>query len=401
MEKHLVTDEMQITGVSLKELKTKVQQLTGEVADSNGYRASTLQGPIDIVNLHLLENEAKLNMERGPWGYLREGSEDEYTLRRNVDCWNEKRILPKMLQNIEYQGTTTELFGIPLSMPVIQAPIAAQKLAHVNGENDTAKGVAKVGTIFTLSAYGSTLIEEAAAIAPGAPQFFQLYMSKNDDFNRFILQKAVDSGVKAIVLTADSTVGGYREEDVVNKFIFPFPLANLAAFSSAQSEVGSSVGSTLQEIYGAAKQALEPEDIRKIKEFSGGLPVILKGVQDPDDVEMAIQAGVDGIWVSNHGGRQLDGAPGSFEVLPEIAKAVNKRVPIIFDSGIRRGTHVFKALAAGADVVALGRPVLYGLNLGGSDGVASVYEHLNKEFKIAMQLAGTRTIEEVKRAKMI
>ena len=364
------------------------------------YRSSTAQGPIKIINLHLLEAAAKKNMEVGPYGYIREGSEDEYTLRRNIECWDMLRILPRVLQNVDSQNTSTELFGIPLSMPIIQAPIAAQKLCHDNGELDTARGVAEAGSIFTLSAYGSTLIEEAANAAPGAPQFFQLYMSKNDDFNRFILQKAVDHGVKAIVLTADSTVGGYREEDVANEFVFPFPLANLAAFT-ALSEVGASQGATLADIYGAAKQALEWGDIRKIKEFSGGLPVILKGVQAVADAEAAIAAGVDGIWVSNHGGRQLDGAPGSFEVLPAIAKAVNKRVPIIFDSGVRRGSHVFKALAAGADVVALGRPVLYGLNLGGAQGVSSVYGHLNKELKITMQLAGAKNIEDIKNTQLV
>ena len=382
-------------------LKIKMPEMTfAEVENSEGYRASANQGPIDIINLHLLETQAQSNMEKGPFGYIREGAEDEYTLKRNVSCWDTKRILPRMLQKIEVQDTTTSLFGIPLSMPIIGAPIAAQKLCHVNGENDTAKGVAAAGTIFSLSAYGSTLIEEAAAIAPGAPQFFQLYMSKNEEFNRFTLQKAVDSGVKAIILTADATVGGYREDDIINDFVFPFPLSNLAAFTK-QSEVGAAGGSSLKEVYEAAKQALEPADLLQIKEMTGGLPVILKGVQDPEDVEMAIGAGVDAIWVSNHGGRQLDGAPGSFEMLPHIAKAVNKRVPIIFDSGIRRGSHVFKALAAGADVVALGRPVLYGLNLGGALGVQSVYEHLNRELKITMQLAGTKNVEEIKQAKLV
>jgi len=371
-----------------------------EVKGGSGYRASTAQKPLEIVNLHLLEHDAKKTMSTGAFGYIREGAEDEYTLKRNVECWETKRIYPRMLQKIDTQDTRTTLFGIDLSMPIIQAPIAAQKLCHVNGENDTARGVAAAGTIFSLSAYGSTLIEEAAELAPGAPQFFQLYMSKNNEFNRFILQKAVAHGVKAIILTADATVGGYREDDIVNKFVFPFPLSNLAAFT-AQSEVGAAGGSKLEEVYKAAKQALELEDIQKIKELTNGLPVILKGVQHPDDAVAAIEAGVDGIWVSNHGGRQLDGAPGSFECLEAVAKAVNKRVPIIFDSGIRRGSHVFKALASGADVVALGRPVLYGLHLGGALGVTSVYEHLNKELKINMQLAGTPDIEAIKRTELV
>ncbi len=143
-----------------------------------------------------------------------------------------------------------------------------------------------------------------------------------------------------------------------------------------------------------------PEYVKRITDYTH-LPVIVKGVQDSDDAEVAIQAGAQGIWVSNHGGRQLNGGPASFDVLEAIAKRVDKRVPIIFDSGIRRGSHVFKALVSGADVVALARPIIYGLALGGAQGVQSVVEHLNKEFRITMQLAGAQTVEDVKKAKLI
>lgn len=145
---------------------------------------------------------------------------------------------------------------------------------------------------------------------------------------------------------------------------------------------------------------MTPEDIKKIKDLTN-LPVIVKGIQSPEDAEVAISAGADGIWVSNHGGRQLDGGPASFEVLPKVAEVVNKRVPVIFDSGVRRGEHVFKALASGADLVAIGRPVIYGLNLGGAQGVTSVFDHLNKELSITMQLAGTRTVNEIKNTKLL
>jgi isopentenyl diphosphate isomerase/L-lactate dehydrogenase-like FMN-dependent dehydrogenase len=225
--------------------------------------------------------------------------------------------------------------------------------------------------------------------------FFQLYMSKDDQFNQFLLEKAVKSGVKAIILTADSTLGGYREEDVINHFQFPLPMPNLAAFSESDG-----VGKGIFEIYAEAKQGLVLSDIQKIKNWTN-LPVIVKGIQDPVDAMEAIAAGADGIWVSNHGGRQLDGGPASFTVLPRIAQVVNKRVPIIFDSGVRRGEHVFKALASGADLVAIGRPVLYGLNLGGKEGVKSVFEHLNKELSITMQLAGAKDIEAIKNTDLL
>lgn len=318
---------------------------------------------------------------------------------RKYDIVQYEKIMPRVLRGIDSADLSTSIFGIDLKTPIIQAPSAAQGLAHEKGEANTAKGVAAAGSIFSISTYANTTIQDAAAAAPGAPQFFQLYMSKDDGFNEFILNKAVEAGAKAIILTADSTLGGYREEDIINHFQFPLPMPNLAAYSE-QSASGNGEGKGISEIYATAKQGLTPEDIKKIKDLTN-LPVIVKGIQSPEDAEVAISAGADGIWVSNHGGRQLDGGPASFEVLPKVAEVVNKRVPVIFDSGVRRGEHVFKALASGADLVAIGRPVIYGLNLGGAQGVTSVFDHLNKELSITMQLAGTRTVNEIKNTKLL
>lgn len=362
------------------------------------YIASNEEHPIEIVNLASLEEKVRNNMEPGAFGYIRGGAEDEWTMKENTSSFNRKTIYPRVLQGIDQADLSTTLWDIQLKTPIIQAPSAAQGLANSNGEVDTAKGVAAAGSIFSISTYANTTIEAAAAAAPEAPQFFQLYMSKDDEFNRFILEKAVAAGTKAIILTVDSTLGGYREEDVINHFAFPLPMPNLAAYSE-QTATGDGTGKGIGEIYANAKQDFVPEDIQKIKDLTG-LPVIVKGIQAPADANLAIEAGADGIWVSNHGGRQLDGGPASFEVLPEIAEVVAKRVPIIFDSGVRRGEHVFKALASGADLVALGRPIIYGLNLGGAEGVKSVFDHINKELAITMQLAGTKTIEEVKKNKL-
>ncbi|WP_129045331.1 lactate oxidase [Companilactobacillus metriopterae] len=359
------------------------------------YKASNAEEHIKIVNLKSLEKEVKDRMEPGAFGYIRGGSEDEWTMDQNTDSFNSKKIVPRVLQGIDHADLSTKLWDIDLKTPIIQAPSAAQGLSHEKGEINTAIGMAKAGSIFSISTYANTLIKDAAAAAPDAPQFFQLYMSKDDGFNEFIIKKAVEAKVKAIVLTVDSTLGGYREEDVINDFEFPLPMPNLAEYSQTDG-TGKGIG----EIYASAKQNFVPEDIQKIKDLSG-LPVIVKGIQSPDDAEAAIQAGADGIWVSNHGGRQLDGGPASFEVLPLIAEKVAKRVPVIFDSGIRRGEHVFKALASGADLVAIGRPIIYGLNLGGSQGVYDVMEHINMELSITMQLAGTKTVEDVKNNKLM
>ena len=363
------------------------------------YHTSNEEHPIDIVNIASLEGRVKERMEAGAFGYIRGGSEDEWTMKENTTSFNAKKIMPRILRGIDSADLHTSVFGIELDTPIIQAPSAAQGLAHEKGEADTAKGVAAAGSIFSISTYANTTIKDAADAAPGAPQFFQLYMSKDDGFNEFILNKAVEAGSKAIILTADSTLGGYREEDVINQFQFPLSMPNLAAYSE-QSASGNGEGKGIAEIYAAAKQGLTPDDIKTIKEITN-LPVIVKGIQSPEDAVIAISAGADGIWVSNHGGRQLDGGPASFEVLPKIAEVVNKRVPVIFDSGVRRGEHVFKALASGADLVAIGRPVIYGLNLGGAEGVTSVFEHLNKELSITMQLAGTKSIDEVKNTKLM
>ncbi|GEO47909.1 lactate oxidase [Companilactobacillus kimchii] len=361
------------------------------------YEASTAENHVDILNIAGLEARVKDHMsnEKGAFGYISGGSEDEWTKKQNTESFNKRKIEPRVLQGIDHADLSTKLWDIDLKTPIIQAPSAAQGLAHAKGETDTAKGVAAAGSIFSISTYASTSIEDAAAAAPDAPQFFQLYMSKDDNFNEFLIKKAVAAGAKAIVLTVDSTLGGYREADVANKFQFPLPMPNLAGYSAGDGE-----GKGISEIYASAKQGIVPTDIQKIKNMSG-LPVIVKGIQSPDDAELAIEFGADGIWVSNHGGRQLDGGPASFEVLPDIADAVDQRVPVIFDSGVRRGEHVFKALASGADLVAIGRPIIYGLNLGGAQGVTDVIEHLNMELSITMQLAGTKTINDVKNTELL
>ncbi len=367
------------------------------VAQAAEYKASTAEGPIKIVNLDALENQVKENMDKGAFGYIRGGAEDENNLRSNTSAFDKKYIMPRALQGIEFSDLDlkTEFLGIKLDTPIIQAPMAAQGLAHQQGEVATAKGMAQAGSIFSLSTYGNKTIKEVADAKPGYPFFFQLYMSKNDAFNQYILSQAKQYGAKGIILTVDSPVGGYREDDIKNSFQFPLGFANLEAFakiSDDKSKTGKGAG--ISEIYAQAKQAFTPADIQYVKKMSG-LPVIVKGIQSPEDADTAIKAGADAIWVSNHGGRQLDSGPSSIDVLPAIAKVVNKRVPIVFDSGVRRGSHVFKALASGADVVAVGRPILYGLNLGGAEGVNSVIQQLNKELRINMMLGGARNVKEI------
>ncbi|MEQ5127706.1 lactate oxidase [Providencia alcalifaciens] len=371
-------------------------------AQAAEYKASTKEGPIKIVNLDDLEHQVAKSMDKGAFGYIRGGAENELNLNKNTRSFDNKYIMPRVMQGIEISDIdlSTDFLGIHLKTPIIQAPMAAQGLAHKDGEVATAKGMAKAGSIFSLSTYGNKTIEEVAEVSGENPFFFQLYMSKNDAFNEFTLKRAKESGAKAIILTVDSPVGGYREDDIRNNFQFPLGFANLELFAKQNSD-GSKTGkgAGISEIYAQAKQAFTPADIQYVKNLSG-LPVIVKGIQSPEDADTVIKAGADAIWVSNHGGRQLDSGPASFDVLPSIAKVVNKRVPIVFDSGVRRGSHVFKALASGADVVAVGRPILYGLNLGGADGVNSVIQQLNKELSINMMLGGAKNIQAVKETQL-
>lgn len=356
----------------------------------NGYEQSDREEKIDILNLESLEERAEKIIPTGGFGYISGGSEDEWTLRQNRTAFQHRQIAPKALSGIEKPELNTEIFGIPLNTPVMMAPAAAQGLAHSQGEKDTARGLAAVGGLMAQSTYSSVSIADTAAAGEGAPQFFQLYMSKDWNFNESLLDEAKKAHVKAIILTVDATVDGYREADIKNKFAFPLPMANLTKFSE-----GDGQGKGIEEIYASAAQNIRPEDVRRIADYTQ-LPVIVKGIQTPEDAIRAIDAGAAGIYVSNHGGRQLNGGPGSFDVLEDIATSVNKQVPIIFDSGVRRGSDVFKALASGADIVALGRPVIYGLALGGAKGVQSVFEHIGHELEIVMQLAGTKTIDDIK-----
>lgn len=368
------------------------------VSSENTYKASTAEHKLEIVNIASLEGLVQRNMEKGAFGYIRGGAEDEKNMQRNTASFDKKYIIPRSFQGLKLEDVdiSTSLLGINIKTPVIQSPTAAMGLSHRDGEVASAKGISKAGSIASISTYGNKTIKEVAEGIPNSPFFFQLYMSKNNSFNEYMLNEAKKYGAKAIILTIDSTVGGYREEDIKNKFAFPLGMPNLEEFAKKNSDNRSTgKGSGIAEIYSQAKQDFTLDDIKYVKEKSG-LPVIVKGIQSPEDADRSIKAGADGIWVSDHGGRQLDSGPASFDMLPAIAKVVDKRVPIVFDSGVRRGSHVFKALASGADVVAVGRPILYGLNLGGSEGVESVIEQFNKELKINMFLSGAKDINAIK-----
>jgi isopentenyl diphosphate isomerase/L-lactate dehydrogenase-like FMN-dependent dehydrogenase len=250
-------------------------------------------------------------------------------------------------------------------------------LAHVSAEEGTAKGTSEAGTLMTVSTAANKTIEAIAAAAKG-PKWFQLYLHDDRGPSRELLQRAKAAGYSAVVFTIDAFAPGSSDETTRLGFSFPpdLPLVN----SNTPF----------------FKQSLSWDDVTFIQQATD-LPVILKGVLTGDIARKALERGIAGIQVSNHGGRQLDGVPAALDALPEVVAAARGRVPIIMDSGIRRGTDVFKALALGADAVALGRPVLYGLALGGWMGVKSVYDRIKDELTRTMMIAGTGSIGEIQR----
>jgi len=367
--------------------RQRVEELTG------GYLASNLDTDIEIIDIQDLEDAAKQIIPSGGFGYIYGGAETEQTMQRNISAFDCVDIYPRVLTSVVEPNLHTSILGVDISLPVIVAPAAAHGLAHISAEAGSARGAAVSGTIMSVSNYASSTLAEIAAAGAGAPQWFQLYLSKDDAFNRKIVKQAEDLGFKAIILTVDAPVGGNRFRDAYNDFKFPLELPNVAKKSVKTK------GQGINKIFSAAQNELTPYEVMYVKSLTK-LPVIVKGIQHPDDAEIAILAGADAIWVSNHGGRQLDGAPASFEVLSEVAKRVNKQVPIIFDSGIRRGQHIFKAIASGADVVAIGRPVIYGLALGGWRGVVSVFNYLKSDLRRVMILAGAQNIDDIKNTKL-
>lgn len=280
-------------------------------------------------------------------------------------------------------------------MPILAAPTAFHRLAHADGELATARGVGAAKTLMVLSSLSTCLLEDVAAAASG-PLWFQIYVNKDRAFTRELLQRAVAAGFRAIVVTCDAPCWGVREADIRNGFHLPPGIepVNLTAsdlHGSSLSHHGAGMGEIMSWML---NPSLTWKDIESIA-GEVTVPVIVKGICRADDALQAVRHGAKGIIVSNHGGRQLDGAPATIEVLPAVAQALGGRVPLLVDGGIRRGTDVLKALASGAKAVLVGRPLLWGLAMGGEAGVRKALEMLGKEFDLAMALCGCATLDEI------
>ena len=353
--------------------------------------------PLNALNIFELEQIAKEKLPQIAYDYYRSGAWDETTLKANREAYEKLKIHYKVLVDVSVRDLSVTVFGQKASSPILIAPTAFHKLAHPEGEIATAKASVNAGTIMTLSSLSTTSIEEVAA-ATNKTFWFQLYINKNREYTRDLVARAESAGAKALVVTVDTPLWGRRERDVRNGFHLPPGLSavNLEKYDKdavTKGQTGAGLGQSFAWMIDAALQWKDLDWLGGITK----LPIIIKGVCRADDARIALSHGVKGILVSNHGGRQMDSAPATIEVLPSIVDAVGDQVTVLMDGGIRRGVDVLKALAHGAKAVLVGRPVLWGLAAGGQQGVEKALSMLREELDLAMALTGCRNVKELNR----
>jgi isopentenyl diphosphate isomerase/L-lactate dehydrogenase-like FMN-dependent dehydrogenase len=303
-----------------------------------------------------------------------------------VEAYGRYRLRPRVLVDVAEVTTATTVLGTDVSMPLLVAPTALQRMAHPDGELATARAAAAAGTVMCLSTIATATAREVAEAAPHAPRWFQLYVLRDEGKTRALLEDAAACGYSAIVLTADTPYLGRRERDVRNAFSIP---TDLVVPNMPAPEVGS-----LHRQFASMSAGVTWRDVERIASISG-LPVLVKGILTAEDALLAVEHGAAGIVVSNHGGRQLDGVPATLDALPEVVDAVGGRVEVLLDGGIRRGTDVLKALALGARAAMAGRAVLWGLAVDGEAGVSRVLKLLRAEIELGLALLGCRSPDEV------
>lgn len=344
-----------------------------------------------MINVSDFEQAAAGLLEDGPLGYFAGGAGDERTLRRNAEAFAGWELVPRVLVDVAEVDPSVDLFGSRISMPLLVAPVAFQRLAHSDGEEGMARAAGAAGTAICLSTIATATPASVAAAAPETTRWFQLYCFRDRAVTEALLAEAVESGYEAIALTVDAPFAGRRERDLRSGFTVDVDAP------AVQAAIGSDRPVSVAEVFGLVDATLDWDALAALCDGCE-LPILLKGLLAPADAELAIEAGAGGIVVSNHGGRQLDGVPASVDALPAVADVVAGRVPVLMDGGVRRGTDVLVALALGAAAVLVGRPVLWGLAVDGEAGARKVLELLHDEVKLALALLGCRTAADVTRA---
>ncbi|MGI8844914.1 MAG: alpha-hydroxy-acid oxidizing protein [Thermoleophilaceae bacterium] len=349
-----------------------------------------------------LECRAGEHLAPGPWGYISGGAGREQTVSANREALDRVRIVPRMLRDVSERSLQRTVLGTAMPAPVLLAPIGVQTLAHPDGELAAARAAASVELPFIASTASSYTMEEIAEAGGAGARWYQLYWPKSRDLAASLVGRAEKAGYSALVVTLDTWLLGWRPRDLDQAFL-PFLWAEGNANYFVDPVFRSLLSSTPEEnrmeavgqwAFQFSNPAVTWEDLAWLRAQTD-LPIVLKGIQHPDDARLAVQHGADGLIVSNHGGRQVDGAIGALDALPAVVAAAGADLEILFDSGIRGGADAIKALALGARAVCLGRPYMWGLALGGEQGVRDVLRALLADVDLAMALSGHAGIDAV------
>jgi L-lactate dehydrogenase (cytochrome) len=349
-----------------------------------------------------LERAATEAMEPRAAGYVGAGAGSEDTIRANAEAFRRHRIVPRMLRDVAARDLSTTVLGTAMPAPLLLAPIGVQRVVHEEGELATARAAAALGVPLIASTASHFPLEEIAEASGEAPRWFQLYWGNDPGLVRSFVERAEAAGYGAIVVTVDTFVPGWKPRDLQQAWLpflegkgvgnyFHDPVFREALEQTPEEDQGAATGHMLG-IH--ANPSLTWDDLAALREMTS-LPIVVKGIQHVDDARKAMRRGLDGIVVSNHGGRQVDGAIASLDALGPIAEAVRGDIAILFDSGVRSGTDVLKALALGADAVCLGRPYVWGLALGGQEGVEAVLKMFLAELDLTMALCGLTRPQEI------
>lgn len=348
-----------------------------------------------------LEQKAASMLPPEAYWYVAGGA-GEATMRANREAFDHFRLVPRMLTDVSRRDLSTTVLGERFSVPVMLAPIGVQGIIRPEAELATATGAARVGVPMILSTVSSKPMEAVAEALGDTPRWFQLYWPKDDNVTRSFLRRAEAAGYTAIVVTLDTKMLAWRERDLERAYL-PFlrgeGLSNYitdpAFCDGLEAPPDEDMWPSIRRWGGMfSAPAKTWSDLAQLREWTS-LPIVLKGVLHPEDALRAVEAGVDGIVVSNHGGRQVDGSIAALDALPDVVEAVNGRMSILFDSGIRSGTDVLKAVALGADAVLLGRPYIWGLATAGADGVAEVLRRLLADIDLSLALSGVSRIDQL------
>jgi isopentenyl diphosphate isomerase/L-lactate dehydrogenase-like FMN-dependent dehydrogenase len=343
---------------------------------------------VQPLNVWDYERLAAERLDAGAHGYFAGGAGDELTLRDNVEAYRRLVLRPRMLVDVETCTTATSVLGQEVSMPLLVAPVAFQRMAHPDGEVGMARAARDAGTIMCLSTLATSSPAEIAEV--GGPRWFQLYVFRDEGVTRELIAQARAGGFGALVLTIDAPVRGNRERDARTAFAIPSDI-HIASLGRG--------GITPKQVFEMVSASLTWRDLERIA-AEAGMPLLVKGVLTAEDAHLACEHGAAGIVVSNHGGRQLDGVNATIDALPEVVEAVGGRVEVLVDGGIRRGSDVVKALALGARAALAGRAVLWGLAVGGEEGARHVLELLRAEILNALQLVGVASPVDVTRERV-